>query len=133
MTRLLLVAACALIDRDGRILLTQRPEGKAMAGLWEFPGGKMEQGERPEETVIRELREEIGIDTDEACLAPVAFASHAYDEFHLMMPLFVCRKWRGTPKPLEGQSLAWARPGELRSYKMPPADIPLAAQLRDML
>ena len=130
---LLLVAACALIDPDGRVLLAQRPEGKSMAGLWEFPGGKVEQGERPEETVIRELREELGIDVTEACLAPLTFASHAYDQFHLLMPLFVCRRWNGRVTPIEKQSLAWVKPMRLRDYDMPPADVPLVAQLRDLL
>ena len=133
MTNLLLVAACALIDRDGRILLTERPAGKPLAGYWEFPGGKVETGETPEETVVRELSEEIGIDTQTSCLAPIAFASHGYEDFHLLMPLFVCRKWSGTPRGLEGQRIDWVRPQRLSQYKLPPADIPLAAQLRDLL
>ena len=126
-----LVSAVALIDRDGRILLAQRPEGKSMAGLWEFPGGKVEAGETPEVALIRELQEELGIDTWESCLAPLTFASHAYDDFHLLMPLFACRKWQGTPQPKEGQSLKWVRAQELRNYPMPPADIPLIPMLRD--
>ena len=131
--RVVLVAAVALIDADGRVLIAQRPEGKPMAGLWEFPGGKIGAGETPERALVRELKEELGIDTRESCLAPIAFASHAYDDFHLLMPLFVCRKWRGTPLPLEGQALKWARINELKNYPMPPADIPLIAQLRDLL
>ncbi len=128
-----LVAAVALIDADGRILLAQRPAGRSMAGLWEFPGGKVEAGETPERALVRELREELGIDTRESCLAPIAFASHAYEKFHLLMPLFVCRRWRGQPQSLEGQALKWVRVNELRDYPMPPADIPLIAQLRDLL
>ena len=128
-----LVSAVALIDRDGRVLLAQRPEGKAMAGLWEFPGGKVEPGETPEAALIRELHEELGIDTWKSCLAPLTFASHSYEDFHLLMPLFACRKWEGTPEPREGQRLAWARVNELRSYPMPPADIPLIPILRDWL
>lgn len=128
-----LVAAVALIDADGRVLLTQRPAGKALAGLWEFPGGKMAAGETPEATLVRELKEELGIDTEESCLAPFTFASHAYDDFHLLMPLYVCRVWKGTPRPREGQRLAWAYPYELRGYSMPPADVPLIAMLRDFL
>jgi len=128
-----LVAAVALIDADGRILLAQRPVGKSMAGLWEFPGGKVEQDETPERALVRELREELGIDTRESCLAPIAFASHAYEKFHLLMPLYVCRRWRGTPQSLEAQQLRWVRVAELRDYPMPPADIPLVAQLRDLL
>ena len=131
--RVVLVAAVALIDADGRVLIAQRPEGKPMAGLWEFPGGKIGAGETPERALVRELKEELGIDTRESCLAPIAFASHAYDDFHLLMPLFVCRKWRGAPQPLEGQALKWARISELKNYPMPPADIPLIAQLRDLL
>jgi len=131
--KMLLVAACALVDRDGRILLTERPEGKSMAGYWEFPGGKVEEGETPEETVIRELREELDIETETACLAPIAFASHSYEDFHLLMPLFVCRKWKGIPRGAEGQSLTWVKTDRLSEFKLPPADIPLAAQLRDML
>jgi 8-oxo-dGTP diphosphatase len=131
--KLVLVAAVALVDRDGRVLLTQRPEGKAMAGLWEFPGGKVEADEAPEAALIRELHEEIGIDTWESCLAPLTFASHAYPEFHLLMPLFACRKWQGTPQSREGQALKWVRPAELRDYPMPPADLPLIPVLRDWL
>ncbi len=128
-----LVSAVALIDVDGRILLAQRPKGKSMAGLWEFPGGKVETGETPEAALIRELEEELGINTWQSCLAPLTFASHGYDDFHLLMPVFACRKWEGTPQPKEGQTLAWARVGELRNYPMPPADIPLIAMLRDLL
>ena len=128
-----LVAACALIDRDGRVLLAQRPEGKSMAGLWEFPGGKVEPGETPEAALIRELEEELGINTWESCLAPLTFASHGYARFHLLMPLYVCRKWEGTPRSRENQALAWARPNALRDYPLPPADIPLIPILRDWL
>jgi 8-oxo-dGTP diphosphatase len=131
--KLVLVAAAALVDRDSRVLLAQRPAGKPMAGLWEFPGGKLAPGETPEAALIRELAEELGIDTEESCLAPIAFASHAYADFHLLMPLFVCRVWRGTPQPREGQTLAWVRPAQLRDYPMPPADVPLVALLRDLL
>ncbi len=130
---ILLVAAVALVDRDGRVLLARRPEGKTMAGLWEFPGGKVRDGELPEQALIRELEEELGIDTRRSCLAPFAFASHSYDDFHLLMPLFVCRVWRGTPRPREGQELAWVRPARLGDYAMPPADVPLVALLRDLL
>jgi 8-oxo-dGTP diphosphatase len=130
---LLLVAACALVDSDGRVLLARRPEGKKMAGLWEFPGGKMHGGETPEEAIIRELKEELGIDVASNCLAPFAFASHAYDRFHLLMPLFLCRRWKGTPQPREGQTLAWVRPDRLTEYKMPEADLPLVPLLRDFL
>jgi 8-oxo-dGTP diphosphatase len=133
MTKIVLVAACALIDRDGRVLLAQRPEGKSMAGLWEFPGGKVEPGETPEAALIRELHEELGIDTWASCLAPLTFASHAYDDFHLLMPLFVCRKWNGIAMSREGQDLAWVKPSALRDYPMPPADIPLIPILRDWL
>lgn len=133
MTKLLLVAACALVDADGRVLIAQRPQGKIMAGLWEFPGGKVEDGESPEETLIRELREELGIETKEACLAPLTFASHDYQDFHLVMPLFVCRRWQGLAKGREGQALKWVRPTELRQYAMPPADAPLIAPLIDLL
>ena len=128
-----LVSAVALIDADGRVLLAQRPEGKSMAGLWEFPGGKVEPGETPEAALIRELREELGIDTWASCLAPLTFASHAYDSFHLLMPLFACRKWQGIVAPQEGQKLVWVRPADLRSYPMPPADVPLIPILRDWL
>ncbi len=131
--RLLLVAACALVDADGRVLLAQRPEGKQLAGLWEFPGGKVEPGETPEQCIIRELHEEIGIETDIPCLAPLTFASHSYDDFHLLMPLFVCRRFRGIAQPREGQALKWVRPREMRDYPMPPADAPLVAWLRDLL
>ena len=129
----ILVSAVALIDIDGRILLAQRPEGKSMAGLWEFPGGKVEQGETPEAALIRELQEELGIDTWASCLAPLTFASHSYDDFHLLMPLFACRKWGGTPQPREGQVLKWVRPNEMRNYPMPAADVPLIPILRDWL
>jgi 8-oxo-dGTP diphosphatase len=129
----LLVSAVALIDADGRVLLAQRPEGKSLAGLWEFPGGKVEPGETPEACLIRELHEELGIDTWASCLAPLTFASHSYDSFHLLMPLFVCRRWDGIPQPREGQGLAWVEPGRLRDYPMPPADLPLIPILRDWL
>jgi 8-oxo-dGTP diphosphatase len=128
-----LVSAVALIDPDGRVLLAQRPEGKSMAGLWEFPGGKVEPGETPEAALIRELHEELGIDTWESCLAPLTFASHSYTGFHLLMPLFACRKWQGTPHGKEGQSLKWVRPMALKDYPMPPADLPLIPILRDWL
>ena len=128
-----LVSAVALIDADGRILIAQRPEGKSMAGLWEFPGGKIEPGETPEVALIRELQEELGIDTWASCLAPLTFASHTYADFHLLMPLFACRKWDGTPHSKEDQSLKWVRANELRNYPMPPADIPLIPILRDWL
>jgi 8-oxo-dGTP diphosphatase len=131
--KLVLVVACALIDTDGRVLLAERPAGKSMAGLWEFPGGKVEAGERPEETLIRELKEELGIVVKEPCLAPLTFASHAYPEFHLLMPLFVCRRWEGTVAAQEGQKLAWVRANRLREYKMPPADEPLIAHLTTLL
>ncbi|HEX7204784.1 MAG TPA: 8-oxo-dGTP diphosphatase MutT [Xanthobacteraceae bacterium] len=131
--KLLTVAACALVDADGRVLLAQRPTGKPMAGLWEFPGGKVEAGERPEQTLIRELKEELGILVNEACLAPLTFASHAYPDFHLLMPLFVCRRWEGTPMALEGQELAWVRVNRLRDYPMPPADEPLVSHLMTLL
>ncbi|MYF88590.1 MAG: (deoxy)nucleoside triphosphate pyrophosphohydrolase [Boseongicola sp. SB0676_bin_33] len=128
-----LVSAVALVDPDGRVLLAQRPDGKTMAGLWEFPGGKIEDGEAPEAALIRELREELGIETWESCLAPLTFASHAYDEFHLLMPLFACRKWQGMPVSREGQNLKWVRPAALRDYPMPPADLPLIPIVRDWL
>ena len=130
---LLLVAACALVDIDGRVLLARRPEGKKMAGLWEFPGGKLNPGETPEIALIRELHEELGIDVARACLAPFAFASHAYERFHLLMPLYLCRRWTGFVQPLEGQTLAWVRPEKLASYEMPAADKPLVPLLRDFL
>lgn len=130
---LVLVAACALIDADSRVLLTQRPEGRPLAGLWEFPGGKIEEGERPEETLIRELREELGIDVEEPCLAPLSFASHSYESFQLLMPLFVCRRWSGIVRGLEGQALKWVRPQQLRDFPMPPADLPLIPVLMDLL
>ncbi|MEX0370956.1 MAG: (deoxy)nucleoside triphosphate pyrophosphohydrolase [Tateyamaria sp.] len=128
-----LVSAVALIDVDGRVLLAQRPEGKSMAGLWEFPGGKIEQFETPEAALIRELHEELGIGTWASCLAPLTFASHSYEDFHLLMPLFACRKWEGIPQAKEGQTLKWVRPQDLRDYPMPPADIPLIPILRDWL
>ncbi len=131
--KLLLVVAVALVDADKRILIARRPEGKQMAGLWEFPGGKVEAGERPEETLIRELREELGIEVKEACLAPLTFASHPYETFHLLMPLYVCRRWEGTPRMIEHSALAWVHVNDLRNYPMPPADEPLIPMLRDML
>ena len=131
--KLTLVVACALVDADKRVLIAQRPEGKALAGLWEFPGGKVEPGERPEQTLIRELHEEIGIDVSEPCLAPLTFASYAYDSFHLLMPLYICRRWEGDVEPLEGQEIAWVRSDKLQSYEMPPADIPLIPHLIDLL
>ena len=131
--RLVLVAACALIDGDGRLLIAQRPQGKSMAGLWEFPGGKVEPGESPETTVIREMREELGVTIEEACLAPFTFASHAYEDFQLLMPLYLCRKWQGAVTPSEGQAVKWVKPKDLRDYKMPPADKPLVAMLIDYL
>src|SRR3954464_9556874 len=133
MPELLLVAACALIDVDRRVLIAQRPAGKPMAGLWEFPGGKVEDGERLEETLIRELQEERGVVFQEPCLAPLTFASHAYPDFHLLMPLYVCRRWEGAVVAREGQKLAWVRPNALRDYEMPPADVPLIAHLRPLL
>jgi 8-oxo-dGTP diphosphatase len=131
--RLVLVAACALIDVDGRILITQRPAGRPMAGLWEFPGGKVEAGEAPEQTLIRELNEELGIVVQEPCLAPLTFASHAYADFHLLMPLYVCRRWEGIAVAKEGQQLAWVRPQKLKDYPMPPADLPLIPHLTGLL
>lgn len=133
MTKLLLVVAVALVDADGRILLSQRPEGKALAGLWEFPGGKLEEGERPEAALIRELDEELGIKVEEPCLAPLTFASHAYPDFHLLMPLYICRRWTGVATGREGQALKWVRPKDLRDYPMPPADAPLIPALIDLL
>ena len=129
----ILVVAAALIDRDGRVLLAQRPPNKSMAGLWEFPGGKVEDGENPEDALIRELNEELGIDTWGSCLAPLSFASHSYEGFHLLMPLFACRKWIGTPMAMEGQVLKWVSKSDLKNYAMPPADIPLIAAIRDWL
>jgi 8-oxo-dGTP diphosphatase len=131
--KLLLVVACALIDADNRVLVTQRPEGKQLAGLWEFPGGKLEAGERPEPALIRELAEELGITVKEDCLAPLTFASYAYPEFHLLMPLYICRRWQGTVVSGEGQALKWVRPGKLRELAMPPADEPLIPPLIDLL
>ncbi|MDQ4135743.1 MAG: (deoxy)nucleoside triphosphate pyrophosphohydrolase [Pseudomonadota bacterium] len=131
--KLTLVVAVALIDPDNRVLLAQRPQGKQLAGLWEFPGGKLEPGERPEETLIRELHEELGITVKEPCLAPLTFASHAYESFHLLMPLYVCRRWEGLVQSREGQALKWVRPGHLRDYPMPPADEPLIPFLIDLL
>ncbi|HTP90187.1 MAG TPA: 8-oxo-dGTP diphosphatase MutT [Xanthobacteraceae bacterium] len=131
--KLVLVAACALIDTDGRVLIAQRPEGKSMAGLWEFPGGKVESGERPEQCLIRELREELGIAVEEECLAPLTFASHAYPDFHLLMPLYVCRRWQGIVEARERQRLKWVRPTALRDYPMPPADEPLISHLTTLL
>ncbi|MEM1378321.1 MAG: 8-oxo-dGTP diphosphatase MutT [Pseudomonadota bacterium] len=133
MKKMVLVSACALIDRDNRILLAQRPAGKSMAGLWEFPGGKVEAGETPEAALIRELDEELGVKTWETCLAPLTFASHTYDDFHLLMPLYICRKFEGIAQAREGQTLKWVRAGDLRSYDMPEADIPLIAPLEELL
>lgn len=131
--KVVLVSAVALIDVDGRVLLAQRPEGKSMAGLWEFPGGKVEAGESPEAALIRELHEELGIETWESCLAPLTFASHSYNNFHLLMPLFACRKWAGTPTSRENQALKWVRATDLKNYPMPAADVPLIPILRDWL
>jgi 8-oxo-dGTP diphosphatase len=131
--RLVLVAACALIDTDGRVLIAQRPNDKAMAGLWEFPGGKIEENERPEDALIRELKEELAIDVQEACLAPLTFASHRYEDFALLMPLYICRRWGGTPIAKEHQALKWVRPGDLANYRMPAADLPFIPMLRDLL
>jgi 8-oxo-dGTP diphosphatase len=131
--KIVLVSAVALIDPDGRVLLAQRPEGKSLAGLWEFPGGKVEPGETPEAALIRELKEELDIDTWSSCLAPLTFASHTYDDFHLLMPLYACRRWQGTVRSQEGQALAWVKPNQLRDYPMPPADLPLIPILRDWL
>jgi 8-oxo-dGTP diphosphatase len=131
--KIVLVAAVALVDKDGRVLLTQRPEGKQLAGLWEFPGGKVEPGERPEAALIRELKEELGIDVAESCLAPLTFASHTYDDFHLLMPLYVCRRWKGQVVGAEGQQIAWVRPQKLKDYPMPPADVPLIPHIVDLL
>jgi 8-oxo-dGTP diphosphatase len=133
MPALLLVAACALIDPDKRVLIAQRPQGKPMAGLWEFPGGKVEEGEAPEDTIIRELAEELGVTVTRPCLAPLTFASHNYREFHILMPLFVCRRWEGNPVPIEAQQLKWVRPNRLRDFPMPPADEPLISHLADLL
>jgi 8-oxo-dGTP diphosphatase len=131
--KLTLVVACALVDADRRVLIAQRPAGKTLAGLWEFPGGKVELGERPEATLIRELKEELGITVEEPCLAPLTFASHAYESFHLLMPLYVCRRWEGMVTAREGQQLAWVRANKLRDYPMPPADLPLIPHLEDLL
>lgn len=133
MPNTVLVVACALIDPDGRVLIAQRPPGKGMAGLWEFPGGKLDPNEAPEAALIRELKEELGIIVREACLAPFTFASHQYPDFHLLMPLYVCRRWEGTPSALEHSALKWVRPRELSTYPMPPADLPLIPMLRDLL
>lgn len=131
--KILFVVACALVDADRRVLIAQRPEGKSLAGLWEFPGGKLEDGETPEQALIRELEEELGISTKTACLAPLTFASHTYENFHLLMPLYVCRKWTGTPRMIEHSALKWVRPQAMRDYPMPPADEPLIAHLCDLL
>jgi 8-oxo-dGTP diphosphatase len=131
--KIVLVAACALIDADGRVLIARRPPGRSMAGLWEFPGGKVEAGETPEATLIRELKEELGIIVNETCLAPLTFASHSYADFHLVMPLYVCRQWEGTVRAQEGQELAWVRPNRLKDYPMPPADVPLISHLTTLL
>ena len=131
--KIVLVAACALVDADGRVLIAQRPPGKPMQGLWEFPGGKVERDERPEQSLIRELKEELGITVSDACLAPLTFASHSYPDFHLLMPLYVCRRWEGIVTPQEGQQVAWVKPNRLRDYEMPPADEPLVAHLMALL
>jgi 8-oxo-dGTP diphosphatase len=131
--KLVLVVAVALVDADDRVLIAQRPEGKQLAGLWEFPGGKIELGERPEDALIRELREELGVEAKAPCLAPLTFASHAYEDFHLLMPLYVCRKWQGFVQPREGQALKWVKAKQLRDYPMPPADAPLIPHLVDLL
>jgi 8-oxo-dGTP diphosphatase len=131
--KIVLVVACALIDPDGRVLIAQRPEGRSMAGLWEFPGGKIEAGERPETALIRELREELEIEVNAACLAPFTFASHAYPDFHLLMPLYICRRWEGTPRPVEAPAIKWVHPRDLNSTAMPAADLPLIPMLRDLL
>jgi 8-oxo-dGTP diphosphatase len=131
--KIVLVAAVALVDADGRVLISKRPAGKQLGGLWEFPGGKVEAGERPETALIRELKEELAIDVAESCLAPLTFASHAYDDFHLLMPLYVCRRWQGMVRGAEGQELAWVKPLRLRDYPMPPADVPLIPHLIDLL
>ena len=128
-----LVVAVALIDADGRVLIAQRPEGRSMSGLWEFPGGKVEHGETPDAALIRELQEELGVDTRQSCLAPLTFASHAYNDFHLLMPLYICRIWKGIPQAKEGQKRAWVHPMKLTDYPMPPADVPLVAMLQDFL
>jgi 8-oxo-dGTP diphosphatase len=131
--KLVLVAACALVDADGRVLIAERPVGRPMAGLWEFPGGKVEAGERPEQTLIRELKEELGIVVNETCLAPLTFASHSYPDFHLLMPLYLCRRWDGQVRAQEGQRIAWVQANRLRDYPMPPADVPLIAHLTTLL
>ena len=131
--KIVMVVAVVLVDQDGRVLIAKRPEGKAMAGLWEFPGGKVDPGETPEAALIRELKEELGVDTAESCLAPLTFASHAYDDFHLLMPLYVCRRWKGIVTPQEGQEVTWVRPMRLSDYPMPPADKPLIAMIRDII
>jgi 8-oxo-dGTP diphosphatase len=131
--KLVLVAAVALIDADGRVLLAKRPEGKSLAGLWEFPGGKVETGERPEQALIRELKEELGIDVEQSCLAPLTFTSHAYDDFHLLMPLYMCRRWKGMVQSMEGQELKWVFAKDMKNYPMPPADLPLIPHLVELL
>ncbi|EDQ33133.1 ADP-ribose pyrophosphatase [Hoeflea phototrophica DFL-43] len=131
--QIVLVTACALVDADGRVLLSQRPEGKKLAGLWEFPGGKVEDGETPESALIRELAEELGVVTKEDCLAPLTFASYGYDDFHLLMPLFICRRFEGPARGLEGQAIKWVRPRDMRQYPMPPADEPLIPHLIDLI